>query len=385
MRKLKLKILFFVELIQEIYILLLKSSAIVHIGHHSSGKKMKSNVGDPILYKELENLYDYVTREKHTWIHRSVRTEVTRIEVLLYNKFAKAVFVGGHGLLMIDTGKNDNSGWQLNISLSNLERLKCPLAILAIGYNTFKGQENFNEIFVKHINKCVEKSVLFGLRNYGSIKALSNYLTEQNSKKICFQPCPTTMLSLFENIALTKKEECIGICVAFDRFASRFGNHFDQIFSILMEYAAEWERKGFKVMFYVHNPTDMDSYFIKLFKDNGYQLTCLSGKPIEEIYHFYQTKKLIIGMRGHSLMIPWGLQTPVLSLTTQNKQKWFIETTGKPERSVEIGDNNLLCKLNDFTRNIINSYDSEIDAINKKQHQFLKTTQTNFLYIKNHI
>lgn len=48
-----LKIFFY-----EITYSLAHKNYIVHIGHYSKGKKMTGNVGDPILYNELEVLYD---------------------------------------------------------------------------------------------------------------------------------------------------------------------------------------------------------------------------------------------------------------------------------------------------------------------------------------
>ena len=104
-----------------------------------------------------------------------------------------------------------------------------------------------------------------------------------------------------------------------------------------------------------------------------------------EVFEFYRSQKLIVGMRGHSLMIPWGLQVPVISLTTQNKQKWFIETTGHPEYSIEVTTPNLTEVLNEKTQFVMDNYSVIIKDIIKKQNEFYEITQNNFRHIYNEI
>ena len=353
-------------------------NVIVHIGHFSKGKAMTGNVGDPLLFYELENLFNTISGKEYAWYHRSILRRISKFEIWCWNHFAKGLIVGGHGLLMVDTGRNENSGWQLNVSLQELKTIRCPLAILAIGYNTFRGQEDFNPVFRPHINECVKKSVVFGLRNYGSIRALSDYLDEENRRKICFQPCPTTMLSLYEKLPLVERRKSIGICLAFDRFENRFGNSFDSVVNQLVKYKESWNSKGYEIIFFVHNPTDLKTEYAKAIAQKGVEILSISGQTYEQIFEFYMAKTLIVGMRGHSLMIPWGLGTPVISLTTQNKQKWFIEITGHNERSIEVEQEDILKPLNQQTTHIIANYNEVVDEIKEKQKEFYSITRDNF-------
>ncbi len=370
-----------VGLIKEFFVLSTHRDAIVHIGHFSNGKVMSGNIGDPLLYYELENLYDKITGEKHIWYHRKITWEVSRQEIWLWNRFAKGIIVGGHGLLMVDTGRNDNSGWQFNINLQLLRDLSCPLAILAIGYNTFRGQQDFNKAFGPHINECARKSIVFGLRNYGSIRALSEYLDSGNKQKICFQPCPTTMLSLYEQLPNVEKNKSIGICLAFDRFQNRFGKNFNRTVESLLTYKEIWEKKGYNVFFFVHNPIDLKTEYAQKIENHGGCIYSISGLTYSQIFEFYLSKTLIVGMRGHSLMIPWGLRTPVISLTTQNKQKWFIEITGHDERSIEVELDDILTPLNSETEYIVDNYEKVINDIIDKQKEFYSITQNNLFKV----
>lgn len=353
-------------------------NVIVHIGHFSNDNCAHGNVGDPVLFAELEHLVDKLSGKNHYWLRRYITChEVCRIEVWLYNHFTSGILIGGHGLLMIDTGKNPNSGWQFNINVSNLKRIRVPMAIMAIGYNTFRGQPDFIKVFREHINLCISKCRVFGLRNYGSINALMPYVEEANKPNVKFQPCPTTMLSLYEDLPHVEKTNEIGVCLAFDRYENRFGGHFDRAFNDLMAFSHEYEAKGYKVIFYAHTQVDLLHPNCERFNDNGYIVETICDLPFKDVFAWYLGKKLIIGMRGHSLMIPWGLRTPVVSLTTQNKQKWFIETTGHGERSIEVADPDMLNKLRRQVEYILSNYDEVVEEIAKTQKEFYEISAQN--------
>ena len=224
---------------------------------------------------------------------------------------------------------------------------------------------------------CVEKSNLFGLRNYGSMEALKPYLTDENKGRLCFQPCPTTMLALYETLPVVEKRDEIAVCLAFDRYENRFGDCFDHIFDSLISFAHEYEDMGYRLIFYIHNPIDLKHPNCRRFKEAGYEVQSISGLTFDDVFAWYMQKKLVIGMRGHSLMIPWGLRTPVISLTTQNKQKWFIETTNHPERSIEVSDPHLLDKLREQASFILSNYDEVTDEIENTQAKFYDISKTN--------
>ena len=146
-----------------------------------------------MLFNETRNLFDLFL-DKSSWSKKHVRHYCDSNMMSIINKKSDAIVVGG-GLLLKDTASNDNSGWQWNCSLESLEEIDIPLIIFAIGYNRFYKQDEFNPIFKKHIIKTVEKSSFFGLRNFGSIESLKEYLPTELHSKLIMQPCPTTLLS----------------------------------------------------------------------------------------------------------------------------------------------------------------------------------------------
>jgi len=79
-------------------------------------------------------------------------------------------------------------------------------------------------------------------------------------------------------------------------------------------------------------------------------------------------------------MIPFGLSLPSLSLTTQDKQKWFLETIGHIEWNIDV-NGNFYIELIQKTFEIINNYeDIRQDLIVRKEHN-QKTTKTNMEFI----
>ena len=63
-----------------------------------------------------------------------------------------------------------------------------------------------------------------------------------------------------------------------------------------------------------------------------------TGVSTEEILRFYRSVDLVIGMRGHAQMVPFGLGTPILSLIAHDKMGWFLDDIGHPEWGVDFRD-----------------------------------------------
>ena len=55
-----------------------------------------------------------------------------------------------------------------------------------------------------------------------------------------------------------------------------------------------------------------------------------------KIIEAYAKPKLVIGMRGHAQMIPFGCKTPIISIISHDKMQWFLEDIQKPEWGVDV-------------------------------------------------
>lgn len=158
--------------------------------------KTYQNYGDSILFELVRQTFNTCNSRNSFFVSktRSLRQPFGMQTIEQINKFDFSI-LGGGGLFLKDTVHNSKSGWQWQCSYANLLNLRKPLVLFAIGNNRFIKQEDFDEIFVKHLNKTVEKSIFVGLRNRGSIETIKPYLREDLREKLTYQPCPTTISS----------------------------------------------------------------------------------------------------------------------------------------------------------------------------------------------
>jgi polysaccharide pyruvyl transferase WcaK-like protein len=343
---------------------------------------MYRNIGDRILYDQIEKLFDNYFSRSNIWYNRIALGEISHLEILLINKYCSMLIVGGHGLLMPESNMNSNSGWGFNIKTKNLKKINIPIIFFAIGYNVFRNKDKFIPIFNEHINECVKKSLFFGLRNYGSINKIKTYLPNDLYSKIVYQPCPTTLGFLKQKTPKTNMEKTdkIAISVAFNKTKNRYNNNLNRILNQLVDYGKNMQKRGFKVIFFGHHLFDVHSKYANFLKKQGFHVLPLYEYSIECIYELYQQNKLIISMRGHGLMIPFGLSLPAISLTNQDKQKWFLETIGHTDWSIDI-NSNFYEELIQKTFEILDNYNAIQQALVTAREYNQKITKENFEFI----
>ena len=342
-----------------------------------------ANTGDIVLYNGVENLFDKIMDIKNIWYHRLAFGEITFLEIILINKYCKLLIVGGHGLLMPESNINKNSGWGFNIKLENLKKIKIPIVFFAIGYNIFSEKDKFNIKFKNHLIECVHKSLFFGLRDYGSINFIKSCLPDNLHEKINFQPCPTTMINIYKNnfidISNNTASE-IAISVAFNRFKDRFSKNYLNVFEQIIKYCEYMKRKGYKISFTGHHILDIHNKHSKHFGKYGFKIFPLYKYNEKYVLDYYKNKKLVISMRGHGLMIPFGLNVPIISITTQSKQKWFIETIRHDEWNINI-DDNIYDRLIMQSEKIINNYSYIKNEMYDIQKNNMYISEKNIKYI----
>lgn len=357
-----------------------KNIRIIHFG-----VPQFANAGDGALYLALRNQFEQINNCEYIWTTRDIVGEVTDREVDEINNNFDLILVGGHGLFMVDTNRNDNSGWQWNITLENLNKINKPIAVYGVGYNRFWGQEDFKPVFSRHLEILIEKSCFFGLRNYGSIESVKRYVNKKFHDKIMFQPCPTNTLSTdikdISKIYPKKDSRKIAICVAFDRVDNRFGDDCDKIIISIIDTANQIINRGYDVEIICHHRKDAVSDQIKKIRETNLKIVDFFDIPDFLLYHYYSCYKVVIGMRGHSLMIPFGLGIPIISISTQDKQKWFMEAAGLSDWEIPVTDMNLTVNLCQIFDEILFDYNNSKKRIFMKQNEFRLVTEKNISVI----
>lgn len=350
------------------------------IGFHISAFS-EGNAGDTLLPVVLRDLFCQTIRVK-SWDGMNVRKKVSNSDVQNMNR-ADFVVIGGGGLFLCDTNPNQLSGWQWSCSIDQLKKIQSPIIGFAIGYNRFRGQEDFSPIFAEHLNLFVEKAVFVGIRNHGSIEALKPYLhTDKLRNKLVYQPCMTTLISkIYPQLAdYTKKEDFVVINCAFDRqhFRSSDDSYLYSIARVAKELC-----KMTKVKYYSHMKSDLQAlpYFDKI----GVKYELVEMHDVKKMISDYARPRLVIGMRGHAQMIPFGCQTPILSIISHNKMQWFLDDISHPDWGVEVNSMDFEEKLYTKAKTLYINYLQAHNEIVIQQQKLWEITQNNLYLIKNQL
>lgn len=345
---------------------------------HVSAFNLK-NAGDTVLPIVLRDLLDTFIGTSQ-WENLHVYQEVNKKIVRSLNK-NQAIIIGGGGLFIKDTNPNNSSGWQWPCSLDHLRQIQQPIIIFAVGYNRFRGQEEFDPIFTEHLNLLINKAQFVGIRNTGSIQKLKSYLkTDEQKRKLVFQPCMTTLIAkIYPNLCQYNiKEDFIAINCAFDRKDLRLGS--DEILKSIAKVVSELSTRT-KIKYYSHLRSDLSilPYFDKL--NINYELIEFSD-PKQAVIE-YAKPKLVIGMRGHAQMIPFGCNTPILSIVSHDKLQWFLDDIKHPDWGVDVLDNDFESKLLKNANRLYDDYEAVIEDIVNAQDKLWEVTQGNLNTIKN--
>ena len=333
-----------------------------HISYYSGWE----NAGDTVLSKCVRDIIK--TKTDASWNLQKLTSPVVTKSINEINR-SKFLLLGGGGVLLPDSNPNSISGWQWAVSKNQLDSIKVPVLIYAIGYNYFPGQKP-SQLFIDNLNHIIEKASFFSIRNKGSIRSISELISSKYVNKIHFQPCPTTIIRKFDNIDPKRTTKNIGVNIAYDRYKNRFG---DNIYHALDQIALSLkaiENQGYKIFNICHLEND-SKFELSLDQHNiNYQTIQLQYALPSEVYNTYNNMELVMGMRGHAQMIPFGLNCKIISLGSHNKLKWFLEDIDATDWYVDINDPHL-------KESILSHFDTIINDKNIKDRLI---TQQEILY-----
>jgi polysaccharide pyruvyl transferase WcaK-like protein len=140
--------------------------------------------------------------------------------------------------------------------------------------------------------------------------------------------------------------------MAFDRSDRRFGDQYYHILRSVAKAAKEIQESGYQIVYICHCPEDRR--FLKYLRGAkvDYELCDMSDWVPIKAFKFYNEIELMIGMRGHAQMIPFGLNCKIISLGTHDKMRWFLEDIEAVDWYVDLrSDPN---KINDRITSIFN-------------------------------
>lgn len=349
------------------------NEAIVHAAFYMNAQ---GNAGDVLLPTSvraaLRSQADAAFSPLH--VHQRVQTDTIRS---INSK--RGLVVGGGGLFLRDTAPNPNSGWQWNISEDQLAEIDVPIAVFAVGYNRFAGQREFAPVFRRHVTRLVEKACFVGLRNHGSIRAFREYLPAELEDKVEFQPCPTTVAwRLFpEALHGVERKDYIALNLALDRPSLRFGAGYENFLREVGEFVRQLS-KTVEVRFFAHAVVD-EQAVLDLARVAGVSLRCERLHRLDDIgiLQKYGEPMVAIGMRGHAGMIPFGCRTPIVSLISHPKLRYFLDDVDMNPYGVDVNEPHLAEKVGALVSSMLDEHASEVEKVERASEPLWRATRDN--------
>lgn len=281
---------------------------------------------------------------------------------------AHGIIIGGGGLFF---RQPTASGWYFPLTATELTALDIPAVTYATGLNqefsseaAWQLDKNFLNILVRYHNAFTLKSV----RDVWSRKML----TEAGVSDLHLVPCPSAFLPplAWYNLTIDKTIPVIGISITDRSLApSQRLKLLDSFFNF-----ARWLTKNKSLpLFIMHDSAD-DMHLAKQVSENGFN--CIIANTAREAVSLYERCSIVIGMRGHSLILAAGQCVPVLAISYNKKVDAFMELLEMQNYSL---NQNLI--TDDMTlirafENILANSDMIRKHLTMKRDQFYTLNQT---------
>ncbi|MFF0220765.1 glycosyltransferase [Streptomyces sp. NPDC004629] len=337
----------------------------------------QGNAGDKLLPETVRLGFgpDTTSRRWHS-VHAHRLFDAAALERV---NARRGLVIGGGGLFIPDTMPNGNSAWQWNVPDEHLRAIDVPIMVYAVGFNAFDGQSYRATRFNESLRLLVEKAAFFGLRNHGSIAKVRALLPPELRDKVVFQPCPTTVSR--QLIAGWSdplyRDDTVMLNAAYDRAGLRFGHdygHFlGQMAEAVRKIGAHTEVKC------VAHSLDDERIAFDLRREHGISLPVIPMYDFsnDEIRETYAKTRLVIGMRGHAGMIPFGVGTPIISLISHPKMAYFLNDIERPEWGVSVHERELGAVLTERALHMLDNHSRTVADVHDRQELLWKVTQEN--------
>ena len=317
------------------------------------------NAGDTTLSECVRRTFNQEIDAQISWRLESVHQPVDA-RLLQRINASRMLIIGGGGLFLPDTNANSISGWQWACSREALDEIRVPIVLYSIGYNYFRGQEP-NRLFIENLNAIVDKSAFVGLRNHGSVEAVKGLLREPLRDKVCYQPCTTTLIRrIMPELPPKRESGKIAFNFAFDRADKRYGGRQEEILHEIVNSMYQLRDKGYDIYIIAHCSDDLS--ILSMIADwKKIHTVNATAWDLDKLVRFYNDMDVVLGMRGHAQMIPFGVNCHIISLGSHEKMRWFLEDIRAEDWYVELTHD-----IPTLAKRIVDKFE-EIHEVNGKE------------------
>lgn len=124
-----------------------------------------------------------------------------------------------------------------------------------------------------------------------------------------------------------------------------------------------------------------DEQALPYFDEVGVPYKLVRFGTVKEIVQEYAKPRLVIGMRGHAQMIPFGCLTPILSIVSHDKMQWFLDDIHHSEWGADVQDVMFEEKLLEKAKSLYEKTEDIVKEIWKQQNRLWNITMENMKHI----
>lgn len=308
------------------------------------------NYGDCALQSATAKIVRERCDEDIRFVH--IDTQKTFFSEHLINKLneeADMLLIGGGGFIFYRPTNSSHSGWQFNIKTNDIDKIDVPVAAYGIGNNQFPHDNSvFPQYMWESIDKLIDKSSVFSVRNDGTRRSMKDAGVCVNDVRVVPDAATFASSCRFDHQCLNNDNFKIGLNFATDRWSTRFKDEqsqfdaLDAILEVCKEKVEQYNAKIYLIEHLIDN--DMNKISKPLIRSRaksilGNDVCILFDEVKNELYppfgylsglfvDIYRQMDIMIGMRGHANIIPFGQNTPCIGIGEHNKVKWFLEEVG---------------------------------------------------------
>lgn len=335
----------------------MKSKTIWHLGGYNR------NYGDFVLLESIRENLEKQSDIPLNFVNIDCQSTHFFTELIdELNEKADMLLIGGGGFIMNRHEDNSLSGWQWSIKNEDIVKIKIPIVIYGIGYNKFNyDNRGFKEQMNQSLILTQNKSKLFSVRNTGTKEELiTRGLNANNIEVIPDSGMFISPRSINADF-LNSGRMLIGLNFVSDRPQYTYPDDYDNAKNIVMENLINVckffiEKYNALIINIDHIPVLDEKVNIEFKNKLGNDNFLVLSEEIPEIYppslvnsHFlayvYKKMNVVIGMRGHSNIISFGMGTPFISMGSHNKNRFFAKEIGEEKYLIDLRDykNNAKC------------------------------------------
>jgi len=322
----------------------------------------RGNFGDLIIHRSIHT--NLSRRSKYNIEFRNINCqhiEFTENLIQEINREGDLLIVGGGGLIFYRPQDNSKSGWQWNIDINLIDKIKVPFVVYGIGYNQFEyDNSNFIPVTNSHLQKSVELSTLFSVRDTGTKRDLLARGCDGNKIEVIPDSGMFLPADRIKVPGLRHDKLKVGINWTSDRENQTFSEPWAQNRERFIKNLAELclyliSERNAQIFYINHMGGDFDKSIVDSLREllEGNIIVIADAVPslfpvdydrARKLVGVYRQMDIVLGMRGHANIVSFGQHIPFIPIGSHRKNRYLLEDIGESRYYIDVRQPELCTK-----------------------------------------